>query len=206
MKKLIIIGAGGHGRVVADVAESLGIYNEIAFLDDDSGKDVSPYKVVGKINDFADFIPEYDFFVAVGSNSFRKDMVTRLSENSANLVSIVHKNATVGSGVEIGVGSVVMAGAVINNRAKLGKGVIVNTCASVDHDCEIGDFCHISVGAHIAGTVNIGNGVFICAGATVINNVSICGDCIIGAGAVVIKNIETAGTYMGVPAEFKKSL
>jgi acetyltransferase-like isoleucine patch superfamily enzyme len=99
-----------------------------------------------------------------------------------------------------------MAGAVINNRAKLGNGVIVNTCASVDHDCMIGDFCHISVGVHIAGTVNIGNEVFVCAGATVINNVNICCGCVIGAGAVVIKNIESVGTYLGVPAELKKSL
>ena len=206
MKKLIIIGAGGHGRVVADIAESLGIYNEIAFLDDDLSKDVSPYKVVGRIDRFSDYVSGCDFMVAVGSNSFRRELINRLSENGANLVSLVHKNAVVGSGVEIGLGTVVMAGAVINNRAKLGNGVIVNTCASVDHDCVIGDFCHISVGVHIAGTVNIGNEVFVCAGATVINNVDICGGCVIGAGAVVIKNIETAGTYLGVPAELKKSL
>jgi UDP-3-O-[3-hydroxymyristoyl] glucosamine N-acyltransferase len=99
-----------------------------------------------------------------------------------------------------------MAGAVVNCGSEIHDGAIINTCASVDHDCMIGDFCHISVGVHIAGTVNIGNEVFVCAGATVINNLNICGECVIGAGAVVIKNIESVGTYLGVPAELKKSL
>ncbi len=206
MEKLIIIGAGGHGRVVADIAEGLGCYNEISFLDDDSCKDVSPYKVIGKVNEYESFVSDYDFVIAVGSNSFRKELTSRLEEKGANLVSLVHKNATVGSGVEIEKGVVVMAGAVINNRARIGKGVIVNTCASVDHDCIIGDFAHISVGAHLAGTVEVGDEVFVCAGATVINNVNICGRCVIGAGAVVIRNIETVGTYIGIPAELKKPL
>lgn len=203
MKKLIIIGAGGHGRVVADIAESLGIYNEIVFLDDDLKKDVSPYKIVGKIDSFEEFALSCDFVVAVGSNSFRKELINRLESKNVNIVSLVHKNATVGSGVQIGLGSVVMAGAVINNRAKIGKGVIINTCASVDHDCCIGDFSHISVGVHIAGTVNVGNEVFVCAGATVINNLDVCDGCVIGAGAVVVNSIETVGTYIGVPAKLK---
>ena len=118
----------------------------------------------------------------------------------ANVVSIIHPSAIIGSNVAIGIGTFVAPGAVINTGSTVGKGVIINTCSSVDHDCVIDDFCHISVGARIAGTVEIGHGTFLCAGATVINNHSICSGCVIGAGAVVIKDITESGTYVGVPA------
>ncbi len=201
MKKLIIIGAGGHGRVVADIAASTEQYSEILFLDDDERKQVSPYRLSGKASDFINYISDSDFVVAVGSNIVRAQLVKKLELSGAHLASLIHKSAVIGSNVTIGKGSVIGAGAVVNNGATIGNGVIINTCASVDHDCVIGNYTHVSVGAHIAGSVSVGENCFVCAGVTVINNVNICDNCVIGAGATVIGNITEGGTYIGTPTK-----
>lgn len=198
-KKLVIIGAGGHGRVVADVAKLCG-YNEMIFLDDGA----SPLSS-GRISDYPIYRDSFDFIVAIGNNSVRRRLQSELSENGCTVVALVHPSAVIGSGVVIGKGTVVMAGAVINADAVIGEGVIVNTSSSVDHDCRVGDFCHISVGARLAGTVSVGDNTMISAGAVVINNTNVCNDCIIGAGAVVIADIAESGLYIGVPAAKKVS-
>lgn len=199
MKQLIIIGASGHGKVVADIAWKTG-HDDIRFLDDNTDlKCCGGYPVVGKSGDFADF--NCDFFVAIGNPVVRQRISERLEEAGKRIAILIHPRAIIAENVSIGIGSVVVAGAVINPYATVGKGCIVNTCASVDHDCVIGDYVHISVGAHVAGACTIGERTWIGAGATVSNNVSICSDCMIGAGAVVIKNIEQPGTYVGIPAK-----
>ena len=197
-KKIVIIGAGGHGRVVTDIARLNG-YTDIRFLDDNA--DNKYCNIDGKISDFVRYLGNYDFFVAIGDNNTRKQISGKLIDGGANIVTLIHPNAVISQGVKIGRGSVIMAGVVINTNVILGNGVIVNTSSSVDHDCVVGNYTHISVGAHIAGTVNIGKNVFVGAGATVINDVEICDDCQIGAGATVITNIKESGTYIGVPVK-----
>lgn len=194
MKKLVIIGAGGHGRVVADIARLNG-YEDIVFLDEADVPLAS-----GKVSDYVKYT-DADFIVAIGNNHIREKIQCMLVENNCKVVPLVHPNAVIGSNVEIGSGSVAMAGAVVNTGARIGNGVILNTCCSVDHDCRVNDYCHISVGAHLAGSVTVGKSSFVCAGATVINNIAICDECVIGAGAVVVRNIEKTGTYIGVPAK-----
>lgn len=190
--KLTIIGASGHGRVVADIARLNG-YDVIEFLDDDENlKFCGNYPVVGNTRKKI----EGSAFIAIGNAEIRK----RLSQDK-NVITLIHPDAVIAAGVKIGEGTVVMAGAVINPGASIGKGCIINTCSSVDHDCTIGDYVHVSVGAHLCGTVAVGNNTWIGAGSTVSNNVSICGNCMIGAGAVIVKNIEEKGTYIGVPAK-----
>ncbi len=202
MSDLIIIGASGQGKVIADIAEKSG-YKNILFLDDNLSLNAcGGYKVEGG----SDKVLKYrnsDFFVAIGNPSVRRKIHKSLVEKRLKVVSLIHPNAVIGKGVSIGEGSAVMAGAVINPDTKIGNGCIVNTCASVDHDCVISDYAHISVGAHVAGTVNIGENTWIGAGATVSNNIDICADCMIGAGAVVVKNITGPGTYIGIPARKK---
>lgn len=193
MKKLVIIGASGHGKVIADIANKNG-YKDIVFLDDDEGiKECAGYPVIGKVNQATEIVG--DKIVAIGNSKTRERI-----QKSIHTVTLIHPEATISRRVEIGIGTVVMAGAVINSDSVIGEGCIINTCASVDHDCIINSFSHISVGAHVAGTVKIGAGTWIGAGATVSNNVNICGDCMIGAGAVVIEDIGEPGTYVGVPA------
>ena len=195
MNRLIIIGASGHGKVVADIA-ALNGYKDIVFLDDDENiKECAEYPVIGKSTE----APDGEVFVAVGNAETRKRLI-ELYKGRIQPV-LIHPSAVVAESVEFTAGSVVMAGAVINPGVKIGKGCIINTSSSVDHDCIVEDFCHVSVGAHLSGTVVVGTGTWIGAGATVINNVNICGGCIIGAGAVVIKDINEPGTYVGVPAK-----
>lgn len=195
MKRLNIIGASGHGKVVAYIA-ALNGYEDIVFLDDDeSKKKCWKYDVIGKSKE----APEGEIFVAVGNQKIREELMEHYKDRS--FPTLVHPSAVVAEGVEVGSGTVIMAGAVINPETRIGRGVIINTSSSVDHDCVVEDYVHISVGAHLSGTVSIGKGTWIGAGATVINNVSICSGCLIGAGAVVVKDIVTPGLYLGVPAQ-----
>lgn len=204
MKKLFIIGAGGQGKVCADIALQNG-YIEVCFLDDAIKGEVAGFNIVGKVEDAKKFLQEGDFFVAIGNCLVRRNISNVLKEMGAKIVSLVHPKAVIGRQVEIGQGTVVMANAVINASATIGDGAIINTNSCVEHDCKIGDFSHVSIGANIAGTVVVGENCFIGAGATIINNVTICSDCVIGAGAVVVKNIESCGTYVGVPCKKTKS-
>lgn len=195
MNRLIIIGASGHGKVVADIA-SLNGYEEICFLDDDEAvKECAGCPVIGKSTE----APDGDVFVAVGNAETRKRLMELYKDRKQPI--LIHPNAVVAKDVEMGKGSVAMAGAVINPGARIGQGVIINTSSSVDHDCVVGDYSHIAVGAHLSGTVVIGISTWIGTGATVSNNVDICGGCIIGAGAVVVKDITEPGTYVGIPAK-----
>lgn len=198
LNRLVIIGASGHGKVIADIAVKCG-YKDIVFLDDNENVKVcAGFPVIGKVSDAVTM--EDDKIVAIGNAEIREKIQIKLS----NLVTLIHPNAVVSRRVEIGEGTVIMAGAVINSDVVIGKGCIINTGASVDHDCKLGDFVHVSVGAHVAGTVSIGSKTWIGAGATVSNNVSICGYCMIGAGAVVINNLANPGTYVGIPVKMMK--
>ena len=196
MNRLIIIGASGHGKVIADIAVKNG-YEDIIFLDDDESiKECAGFPVIGKSKDAKDL--DGDKIVAIGNAAIRERI-----QKEIETVTLIHPDAVIGRRVEIGKGTVVMAGAIINTDTVIGDGCIINTAASVDHDCFVDDFSHIAVGAHLSGTVVVGTGTWIGAGATVINNVNICGKCMIGAGAVVIKDIDEPGTYIGVPAKLK---
>jgi len=195
--KLTIIGASGHGKVVADIAQKCG-YDEIEFLDDDEARrHCGKWAVTGTTDKTGEI--ENDLFIAVGNAAVREKL-TRLCRDK-RMATLIHPSAVVAEDVQIGAGTVVMAGAVINPGARIGRGCIINTCSSIDHDDILEDYVHAAVGCHLAGTVHIGKATWIGAGAVVINNVSVCENCMIGAGAVVIRSIEVSGTYAGVPAE-----
>lgn len=196
-KKLVIIGASGHGKVVADIAKKNG-YHEIVFLDDDENiHECGGYPVIGRSHEVETI--NADIIVGIGNASIRKKI--QQSIPARKMATLIHPSAVVAEDVIIGVGTVIMAGAVINSGARIGTGCIVNTCASVDHECNVGDYVHIAVGSHLCGTVSVGDETWIGAGAIVSNNISICSECMIGAGAVVVKDIKESGTYVGVPAK-----
>lgn len=203
MKKLIIIGASGHGKVAADIAAKNG-YTKISFLDDNTSVKVcAGYPVTGSTEDVEKYA-DSDFFVAVGNAEIRFRIQTELNRKGLQIATLIHPNAVLAPDVQVGAGTVIMAGTVVNPGTVIGEGCIINTGATVDHDNVIGKYVHISVGSHTAGTVCIGDGTWLGAGAVVSNNVRVCGNCMIGAGSVVVKNIEEAGTYVGVPARKQK--
>jgi sugar O-acyltransferase (sialic acid O-acetyltransferase NeuD family) len=198
---LLIIGAGGHGKVVADVAMKMDIWNSIAFLDDDDSLEtVMGLKVIDKSSRVNRYIEKYNIFVAIGNNEIRQGLQLQLESLGCEVPTLVHPNAVIGEKVELGQGTVIMAGVVINSYTKVGIGCIINTGATVDHDNVIEDYVHISPGVNTGGTVWIGPRTWLGIGSKVVNNVNIVEGCIIGAGAVVINDLTESGTYVGVPA------
>jgi len=199
-ERLIIIGASGHGKVVADIAILLNQWKTIAFLDDNETiKSCMGYPVIGKTNDFSFYVQDSDFFVAVGNNQSREEITNYIEKANGNIVTLIHPNAIIGSFVEIGKGTVIMAGAVINPCAIIGRGCIINTSSIIEHDDFLSDFVHVSPGVHLAGSVSIGYRTWIGIGTTVIQDISIDTDVVIGAASLVIRNIDTSGLYVGIP-------
>lgn len=197
MNRLVIIGAGGHGKVIADNALKNG-YTQVVFVDDSASGRCMDLPIVGtsamldELNDGAT-----DFVIGIGSNPVRKRIAERFA---LPWVTLVHPSAQIATGVTLGHGTVVMAGAVINAAASVGAHCIINTCAVVEHDNVLGDFVHISPRAALGGTVRIGELTHMGIGSVVRNNIEICSNCTVGAGAVVVKYIDSSGTYVGVPA------
>ena len=201
-KKVIIIGAGGHAKVIADIIEKSGD-QIVGFLDDKIEKNtiiVKDYKVIGDLNSrFSLSIAnkDYEFIIAIGDNKKREEI-----SKSPNLkfYTAIHPSAQIGLDVEIEEGTVIMAHVCINSSSRVGKHCIINTGAIIEHDNIIENYVHISPNATLGGTVKVEELTHIGIGATVKNNVTICKNCTVGAGALVVKNIEKEGTYVGVPA------
>lgn len=198
--KLLIIGASGHGKVIADIALKMNKWKSIVFLDDDENiKQSMNIKVISKSSDVSKYIQDYDIFVAIGNNSTREKFQENLEELGASIPVLIHPDAIIGEQVEIESGTAVMAGVIINCCTRIGKGCIINTATTIDHDNIIEDYVHVSPGANLAGTVRVGKGTCIGIGSVISNNISIIENCKIGAGAVVVKDIDEVGTYVGVP-------
>lgn len=190
---LIIIGAGGHAKVVADIALKLD-YHVLGFLDDFKTGTVMGLPVLGRLEEIENYrVPAV---IAIGNNGIRSKIAERYK---ADYAVLIHPSAQIGSDVTVGEGTVIMANAVINASAKIGKHCIINTGAIVEHDNLIGDFVHISPNAALCGTVTVGSGTHIGAGAVVKNDVSITDNTTVGIGAAVTKNIESSGVYVGIP-------
>jgi len=212
--KVLIIGAGGHGQVVADIFLA-GLSQEmqslecgrspvqpIGFLDDNANlhqRSLLGLPVLGGISQLP-VVPHDAVFVAIGDNRIRQRICDQLESQGERLVSAIHPSAIIGSDVSIGVGTVVSAGAVINVGSRIGQGVILNTACTVDHHDWIGDYAHVAPGAHLGGDVEVGEGTLVGIGATILPQRQIGVWSIVGAGAVVTRNIPSYVTAVGVPA------
>lgn len=202
---LVIIGASGHGKVVADTALNMKKWEFIYFLDDNPKLDeVMGIKVVGKVKDAEQYKKNSDFFVAIGDNDVRKCIQEKLYKEKFSIVNLIHPSALIARGVDIGTGTVVMPGVIINPSTKIGNGCIINTSSVVEHDNIVSDYVHISPGVQTGGNVEIGYLSWLGIGSIVINNIKIGPKCLVGAGAIVINNLEDSGTYVGLPARRKK--
>lgn len=200
-KDVIIIGAGGHAKVIADIIDK-SKDNIMGFIDDKEelqGKIIyKDKKVIGKTQDIVNY-QNKNFIIAIGNNSVRKNIA---SKYKLNWYTAIHPNSIIANEVSIEEGTTIMAGAIINTGTKIGKHCIINTNTSIDHDNIIEDYVHISPGSTLAGTVYIKKSTWICSGVTIINNITIEENNVIGAGAVVVKDIlEKNGTYVGIPAK-----
>jgi sugar O-acyltransferase (sialic acid O-acetyltransferase NeuD family) len=202
MKKLAILGASGHGKVVADAAEASG-WHELVFYDDawPELQRIGEWTVVG---DTAALIRDAEHaqgaIVAIGNNRVRLEKIRELEKGGLPLVSVVHPSAVVSRHAAVGAGSAILAGAVVNAFANLGVGCIVNTGATIDHDCELGDAVHASPGAHLGGGVVVGSTTWIGIGACVKHSINIGRRVIVGAGAAVVSDVGNDMHVAGVPA------
>lgn len=198
----LIIGAGGHGKVVADAMFSAGM-PLLGFLDDNPdiiGQQLLGFPVLGMIYQWQEFEAD-GLFIAIGNNRIRR-MIQQKMESIAhpNWITVIHPKAILAGSVKIGIGTVVMAGAIVNPDTVIGQHVIINTGATVDHDCVIGDYVHIAPGGHLAGSVTIGKNTLIGIGSAVIPGCQIGEDTIVGAGSVVVKDVPSGVIAKGVPA------
>jgi len=202
MKHLMLIGAGGHGRVAADIAAILG-YRPIEFLDNNwpevQKNEIWP--VVGRPDNerLSETVSSgAEVFVSVGDNKVRQQLSELLI--GANVQRLVHPSAIISANARISEGTIIVAGVIVNAFAIIGNGVILNTACTIDHDCQIGDYAHISPGVNLAGNVSVGARSWIGIGAAIKEGVIIGKDVMIGAGAVVIKDVADGSKVAGVPA------
>ncbi|MCS7254555.1 MAG: acetyltransferase [Armatimonadetes bacterium] len=198
--KVIVIGAGGHAKVVISTLQAMGIKVD-AVVDKDEkkkGSKILGVPVIGSPN-LLYGMDDVKAIIAIGSNQIRKHIASEFQ--NVEWLTLIHPRAYVHESVKIGEGSVIFAGAIVQPFACIGSHVIINTGATVDHDCEIGNYAHVAPGSHLAGGVKVGEGAFIGIGAVAIPNVHIGDWAIIGAGAVVTADIPSFATAVGVPAK-----
>ncbi len=202
MKRLALLGASGHGKVVADAALAGG-WDAVEFFDDawPRRQQNGPWPVAGdsaalraRLQDF------HGVIVSIGNCGVRWEKHKALQAAGAPMVTVVHPAAMVSRYAVLGVGTVVMAGAVVNIDADVGQAGIINTGATVDHDCRLSDAVHICPGAHLSGYVHVGHGSWVGVGSAVKQGMTIGQRVMVGAGAVVVQSVPDGLTVAGNPA------
>lgn len=193
-QRIVIVGAGSQGMIVADILECAGT-PAIGFVDDTPGKDV-----LGTIADLSN-IAHDAIIIAIGDNHLRRGLVEKLA--GERLATAIHPFTSIAASAIIGDGSMISAGAIVLPRAVIGRSVILNTKSSVDHDSVIGDFAHVSAGSTVGGKVRIGEETLIALGASVASGMTVGARSIIGAGAVVVRDVSDDVTAFGVPARVR---
>ena len=202
---ILLIGCGGHGKVVLDAVRQEGRHRVVGFLDADPathGRSVHDVPVLGGPN-LLDKMPGRKVrgvIVAIGDNRTRANYAAEAEAAGLELVSVVHPRACVAESATVGRGVVIAAGAVVSVDATIGDGTIINTSAVVDHECVIGRHTHIAPGVRLAGRVTVGDFAFVGLGAMVIQCLAVGERAVVGAGAVVRTDVAAGVTVVGVPA------
>jgi sugar O-acyltransferase (sialic acid O-acetyltransferase NeuD family) len=210
LKKIIVVGSGGHAGVVIDLIEQRNEYSIFGILDSfrSPRSSVWGYNVIGDEAVLLKIKDEIDGgIVAIGDNQRRKEMVQKLNTFIPNFkfFSIVHPSAVISKRAKIGDGTVVMSGAVVSPHTFIGEQCILNTNSSVDHDCVIGNYVSIAPGATLGGNVKVGDATAISLGSNIIHSLEIGEQTIIGAGATVLNDIDSNKVAYGTPAKVIRS-
>lgn len=206
MHNIVLLGNGGHCKVIKDIISRIDHMKLVAILD---GAIQDRYEEDGIIYDDMDCIHNYiehRFLIAIGNNKVRASIIEKYNLSNSQFINIIDPSAVISSSVSIGTGTVVMPNVVINADAKIGNHAIINSGAIIEHDNKISDFVHLSPNATLSGTVEVGKGTHIGTNSTVIPNISIGSNCTIGAGSVIIRNIPNNVVAVGNPARIIKNI
>ena len=204
--KVLILGAGGHGQVVADILLRMvhagQDVNPVGYLDDDPalvGRSFLDLLVLGSCDTLSQ-IDHEAVIVAIGDNAVRRRLFDRLEAQGTQFAVACHPSAVIAPDVRIGPGTMVCAGVIVNTGTTVGSNVILNTGCTVDHHNQVGDHVHLAPGVHLGGAVTISEGSFIGIGSSVIPGRTIGPWSLVGVGSVVTKDIPAHVTAVGVPA------
>jgi len=206
---VIIIGSGGHAKVIIDILRSSKLCEPIGLTGTDSNlKTIMGLPVIGDDSVLPQIYAEgvKYAFVAIGDNKKREEISDHIKELGLRLINAISPYSYVSSSVELGEGIAIMPGAVINAESAVEDNAIINTGATIDHDCIIGSSSHVAPGCNIAGNVRIGRGVFLGIGCKVIPKMSIGDWTTLGAGSVVVEDLPSHAVAFGVPAKMVKKL
>lgn len=212
MKKVLIIGASGHGKVIIDIFEQQQNYQIIGLLDDDIPKDTFffGYKTLGSITELPSLLTTHqncEVFIAIGDNWIRHKMKDKIESLHSNVIfaNAIHPNAQLAKGVTLGVGNAVMPGAIINSNCEIGNFTIINTKASLDHDSSIKDFSSLAPNATTGGNVTIGEFSVISISTTIKHGVTVGSHSVIGAGALLLQDCGDRQVLFGIPAKVRRN-
>ena len=210
-KKIVLIGGGGHCKVVISILKKLDTFEIVGIVDNYKSESfISGIKIVGTDDDLRDIYKSgiHNALITVGSikdNTKRYRLFKMAREIGYNFPIIISPEAIVDKSVRVDEGTVIMPGCIVNIDSSIGKNCIINTGAIIEHDCKIGNHCHITPGVHISGAVNIGELSFIGIGSTIIQEIKVGKNVTIGAGSVAIKDVSNNETIVGNPAKIVKS-
>lgn len=203
MDKVVLIGAGAHAKVIADMLLQMKRYEIVGLIDSKLKDGFMGLSIIGDDNYLKEL---YDVgvqkaFISIGSNRVRREVFYKAQKLGFEMINIISSSAVISSYVEMGQGIAIMPGVVVNAFTKIGDGCILNTNSSVDHDGDIGKFVHIAPGSAVAGSVSIGENTFCGVGSKIIDKIDIGKNVVIGAGGVVTMDINDGLTVVGVPAK-----
>jgi sugar O-acyltransferase (sialic acid O-acetyltransferase NeuD family) len=206
LRSIALFGAGGHAKVVAEVAQLAGFVIETVLVDYTLPDQPGQRQPIAPMVTWAEFLSKRNQFpftriaLAVGKNDARKEIAARLEDAGLELQTLIHPSAAVSRTAAIGPGTVVMPLAVVNAHAIIGRGAIINSGAIVEHDCHIGDFAHLSPNAALGGNAIVGDGAHLGLNACVLPGVKVGTRARVGAGAVVVRDVPEGVTVVGIPA------
>jgi sugar O-acyltransferase (sialic acid O-acetyltransferase NeuD family) len=206
-RSIVVIGGGGHAKVLISVLKKLKDFRIIGYTDINNNGEILGIKYLGDDSVLGKLISNGCAMCAVlgigktEKANCRKRIIANLKKLGFQLPVIISPDALVNEDVKIGDATVVFDGVIINSGSRVGEAVILNTNSTIEHDCSIGDFTHIAPGVTLSGNVEIGENSFIGVASTIIHGIKVVENCIIGAGSVVIRNCRTSGTYVGNPGK-----
>lgn len=207
MVDILVIGGGGHAKVLISILKKLTSYNIIGYLDIKCKESILEIPCLGNDSCLINYFKEKNvsnavFGIGTGlKNNLKVDIIKKAKEIGYYFPPIISPNAIINEDVVLGEGTVVMDGVIINSGTKVGSYSVLNTRSSIDHDCIIGDFVHLAPGVTLSGGIAVGDNTLLGVGSVCLPNINIIKNCIIGAGSVIISDVNKSGVYVGVPAQ-----